>query len=60
MTKYIKLTNVKCEHNKFKFKEGLNIDTITITKGECEAGGLYFTTMEYILKWLSYGNEEMY
>ena len=60
MTKYIKLTNAKCEHNGFKFKEGLNVDTIPITKDECTPGGLYFTTLEHIEKWLSYNNCHMY
>ena len=42
--KYFKLTNAKCIHNGFTFKEGLNIDTNPITPMECSKDGLYFTT----------------
>lgn len=59
-TKFIKLTNIECIHNDFKFNEGLNIDTIPITKKECDPGGIYFTTLENIYKWLRYNGKQMY
>ena len=60
MTQYIKLTNIYCKHNNFKFKKGLNVDNIPINGGECTSGGLYFTTMKYIKEWLRYNNQYMY
>ena len=58
--KYIKLTNEDNIHNNFKFKDGLNIDTIPISSGECKPWGIYFTTFNNIHHWLSYGDQKMY
>jgi len=58
--KYIKLTNEKNIHNKLIFKDGLNIDNIPISSGECEPGGIYFTTFNNISFWLSYNRHKMY
>ena len=54
---FIKLTNERCIHNNFKFKEGLNTDTIKFNPvGDCSAGGLYFTEMKYMSEWINYNN----
>jgi len=58
--KYVKLTNKDNIHNNFTFKDGLNIDTIPISSGECKPGGIYFTTFDNIHHWLSYNYHEMY
>jgi hypothetical protein len=56
----VKLTNNKGEHNKYKFKTGLNIDNIKFDPtGECKAGGIYFILLEHVYEWLNYGKGEM-
>lgn len=55
---YYKITNKDENHNGFQYKDGLNVllepfnDDLTDT---CCPGGFYFTSAEYILKFLSYG-----
>ncbi len=54
--KYYKILNERLNHNGFQYKLGLNIDHMPfIPRGSCEAGGLYFTTKEYLYKFLHYG-----
>jgi hypothetical protein len=56
----IKLTNIKENHNGFKFHTGLNIDTVAFNpKGECKPGGLYFCEMDKMISWLNYGDTPM-
>ena len=53
--KYYKILNEKENHNYFKFKTGLNIDTIEFNnKDSCSPGGFYFAK-EDILGFLDYG-----
>ena len=56
-TNFIKLTNKEGIHNKFEFKEGLNIDFITFNPyGECEPGGIYFCEFDKSGEWINYNN----
>lgn len=51
----IKLTNATEIHNGFKFEEGLNIDKHEFqTSIECYKGGIYFTQVAYMHKWILY------
>ena len=57
--RFVKLTNESCCHNGFKFKEGLNVDTIEFNEKEkCGPGGLYFCGYEDFIKWTHYGDHE--
>jgi hypothetical protein len=54
--KFYKITNEKETHKGFKYKTGLNIDTVPFEKeGSCVSGGLYFTTAENLHKFYHYG-----
>ena len=54
-TNFIKLTNKEGIHNKFEFKEGLNIDFITFNpNGECTPGGIYFCEFDKSGAWIRY------
>ncbi len=58
---FVKLTNQIEIHNKFKFKDGLNVDTIPFNpKGSCQPGGLYFTEINKMCLWLQYNCKYMY
>lgn len=47
--KLYKLVHDDHKHHNFKYKLGLNIDTLKFDpSGECSGGGLYFTTLEYL------------
>lgn len=55
--KYVKLTNEKEVHNGYMFKDGENVDTIPFyPHGECNEGGIYFTELGKIDRWLDYGS----
>ena len=56
----VKLTsNTEC-HNEFQFKTGLNVDSIPFyPKDECQPGGMYFTDIDNISRWLDYSDDEM-
>lgn len=57
--KLVKLTNEDENHNGFKFHTGLNADFVFLEpKDECRKGGLYFTDMDNIARWLRYGVEK--
>lgn len=57
---FYKLTNESENHNGFQFKTGLNIDTVEFNpKGRCQQGGIYFTELIYVLKWLKYNGKRM-
>src|SRR5579872_2118272 len=57
---FVKLTNETENHNNFQFNDGLNIDTILFTPmGHCNAGGIYFTDVRLIKKWIFYNNNMM-
>ena len=59
-TKFYKLTNELELHNGFQYVDGLNVDIITFNpSGQCSSGGLYFTELNKIAKWISYGGETM-
>lgn len=54
---FYKILNASLTHHGFQYKEGLNVDTIPFSPtGECKAGGLYFTTEEFILENINLGN----
>lgn len=57
MQKYYKITNDQECHHGFQYKDGLNIDMLPFShEGSCVAGGLYFTTAEYIINFFDYGS----
>ena len=46
---FVRYMNDSMRHYKFTYKEGLNEDTIPFNpSGDCESGGLYFTTVDYV------------
>lgn len=50
--KFYKFTNHNEIHHGFQIRDGLNVDTIEFNpRGECQAGGLYFTDKEHALCW---------
>ena len=54
---FYRLTNEKECHHGFKFKTGLNVDTIQIDPtGWTNVGGLYFTDEENFSMWLEYNS----
>ncbi len=54
--KYVKVLNESLNHNGFQYKLGLNEDTLPFNPaGECEPGGLYFTTMDAFVGYLYRG-----
>jgi hypothetical protein len=56
----VKLTNETENHNGFQFVTGLNVDSNPFNPtGECEPGGIYFTDIGNIAKWLAYGLDNM-
>ncbi len=57
-TKYIyyKITNAEENHYGFQYTTGLNVLKSNFnTDGSCVGGGLYFTKIKYIFRYLSYG-----
>jgi hypothetical protein len=55
-TIFVKLLNNELNHYGFQYNIGLNVDTIPFNPtGLCLSGGLYFTTIEYIEKYIKYG-----
>jgi hypothetical protein len=53
---FTKLTNEEEEHNGFKFRTGLNEDTVPFNpNGWCSPGGIYFCEYGEMPKWLHYG-----
>ncbi len=53
---YFKITNKNENHHGFQYVDGLNILTDDFNpNGSCVKGGLYFTTKEYIARFLNYG-----
>ena len=44
-------------HNNFKYKDGLNIDTVPFSPvGQCSRGGIYVSELNKLGLWLSYGS----
>ncbi len=53
---FYKITNGKECHNGFQYEDGLNILTDAFAEsGSCCKGGFYFTDINHILKFLTYG-----
>jgi len=53
---YVKILNQRMNHHGFQYKEGLNVDTVPFNpSGDCEPGGLYYSTAEHICKFSAYG-----
>src|SRR5690349_5275845 len=53
---YYKITNKDENHNGYQYYDGLNILDKPFEKdGSCVSGGLYFTSIKHIFKYLSYG-----
>ena len=58
--KLVKLTNEEENHNWFQFKTGLNVDSIPFNPiPGCQPGGIYFTDIDNIARWLDYGKGKM-
>ena len=58
--KFYKLTNELELHNGFHYVDGLNIDTQKFYPfNQCSSGGLYFTELNKIGMWISYGDQNM-
>jgi hypothetical protein len=54
--KYVKILSSDHRHHNFQYKEGLNVDILPFNYDTiCGAGGLYFTTIEHVYKFLEYG-----
>ena len=56
--KYYKILNAEQIHNGYKFIDGLNIDPVKFNddpRESCVAGGFYFTTKEYVHRYIEYG-----
>ncbi len=57
----VKLTNESEIHNNYKFKTGLNVDTIPFRPlGSCRAGGIYFCLFDHLNYFLNYNGEFMF
>ena len=55
-TIFCKLLNYGRNHFGFQYKLGKNIDHVPFNpNGSCLSGGLYFTTLEYLPQFISYG-----
>ena len=55
-TEFRKCLNNELTHHKFQYKTGLNEDCLPFNPtGSCTPGGLYFTTIENVNKFLDYG-----
>ena len=53
---FFKITNAKENHNGYQYTDGLNVlDKPFEEKGSCVAGGLYFSDVQNIFKYLDYG-----
>ena len=53
---YYKITNKEECHHDYQYVDGLNVlDKPFEATGSCVEGGLYFTTIEHIFKFLHYG-----
>jgi hypothetical protein len=55
---YYKVTNKDENHNDFQYKDGLNVDSIPFNSDpneSCVPGGLYFTDLDHVIKFLNYG-----
>ena len=53
---YLKITNAKENHHGLQYHDGLVEDIVPFDeKGSCCSGGIYFTTPEYICKYLNFG-----
>jgi hypothetical protein len=53
---YLKITNKNENHNGLQYHTGLVADIIPFKKeGSCVAGGIYYTTPEFICNFLNYG-----
>jgi hypothetical protein len=53
---YLKITNAEENHHGLQYVDGLNIDPVPFAReGSCCAGGIYFTTPEYICDFISMG-----
>ena len=51
---FYKFTNSEENHYEYQYKTGLNIDTneFDISNGECNKGGLYFTSKKHFIEWM--------
>ena len=59
--KFVKILADDLTHHRFKYKEGLNIDSANFNPiGECSPSGLYFTDLNKAHMYLGYGNKFSY
>ena len=55
-TKIYKILNDTLCHHNFKYKEGLNIDTVVFNPtNKCQSGGLYFCEEKFLINYIHYG-----
>jgi hypothetical protein len=55
MTHFYKFLAGDLRHYDFTYKEGLNVDHVPFNpNGDCEPGGLYYTTFEHLPRWYSF------
>jgi hypothetical protein len=53
---YLKITNKEEKHHGLQYRDGLVEDIVPFLKlGSCVPGGIYFTAVEYICRFLGYG-----
>mgnify|MGYP000317113444 CR=1 FL=1 len=56
VNRYVKILHASLIHNKFTYKEGLNVDVLPFDgSGSCKPGGLYFTDLENFLRYTNFG-----
>jgi hypothetical protein len=55
---FFKFLREDLTHHNFEYKLGENIDFIPFNpSGECENGGLYFTTLDHIFEFMNFGDQ---
>jgi len=56
-SEFVKIINSEHKHNNYPYKHGLNEDVIPFNpSGTCLPGGLYFTTDQFIKKFMLFGD----
>ena len=57
-TTFVKILNANMKHVDFVYQEGLNIDKLPFNpSGTCKSGGLYYTNLENMAKFIEYGTQ---
>ena len=54
---FYKFLNKELNHYGFQYDMGLNVDTETFNPtGECRPGGIYFSSIQHLLRYYSHGS----